>query len=155
MSENQDEVLEVLIESGLEREVEELQKYLEVRDSETEDGECPGIRLDSLKAVSRFLISHEDLPYSAIKADFDGYADLEWFLPSWLQEGEEDDMFWGEGDGQVVLRFVTSNLVEFAMLSGPWTEDAERLSLSGTMSHSKMRAILSLFLARMVSYDEG
>ena len=153
-SESQEEVLAILGEAGLSEEVEQLRRFLADREEESEDGEYPGIRLDSLKAVSRFLISHDDLPFSAIKADFDGYADLEWFLSSWREEGDDDDMFWGEGDGQVVLRFVTPNLIEFAMLSGPWIGEAERLSLSGTMSHRKMRTIIDLFIGRMVPYGE-
>lgn len=155
LAESQEDVLAILGEAGLSEEVEQLRRYLADREEESEEGEYPGIRLESLKAVSHFLMSNDDLPFSAIKADFDGFADLEWFLSSRREEGVNDDKFWGEGDGQFVLRFVTPNLIEFAMLSGPWIGEAERLSLSGTMSHSKMRAILDLFIRRMVPYGEG
>lgn len=153
-SENQEKVIDILEESGFYREVEQLHRYLEDRKTSLEDGEYPGIQLDSLKAVSQFLIRHDQLPFSAIKADFDGYADLEWFLSSRRHEGDDDDKFWGEGDGQIVLRFVTANLIEFALLSGPWIEEKERLSLTGTLSHTKMKTILDLFTERMVSYDD-
>ena len=153
-SESQEDVLVILESAGFSREVEELRQYLTDRKSELEEGDYPGIRLDSLKAVSQFLISNLDLPFSAIKADSDGYADLEWYLSSRRIENDIDNMCWVDGGGQIVLRFVTPNLIEFALLSGPWLDDAERLSLSGTMSHSKMRVILDMFSERMISYHE-
>lgn len=153
-AESQDEVLSALEFAGLRREARQLRQYLIGREDEFEDGEFPGIRFESLKAVCRFLISNRDLPHSAIKADSDGYADLEWYLSSRRIENDIDNMCWINGGGQIVLRFVTPNLIEFAMLSGPWLDDAERLSLSGTMSHSKMRVILDMFSERMISYYE-
>ena len=153
-SESQEDVLVILESAGLSREVEKLRQYLTDRKSELEEGDYPGIRLESLKSVSRFLISNRDLPYSVIKVDHDGYADLEWYLSSRRIENDIDDMCWVDGGGQIVLRFVTPNLIEFAMLSGPWLDDAERLSLSGTMSHRKMRVILDMFSERMISYYE-
>ena len=151
-SKNQDEVLAILEAAGYSRQVDQLRQYLVDREEGLEEDEHPGVRFDSLRAVSRFLISQQDLPFSAIKADYDGYADLEWFLSSRREEGDDDDIFWGKGDGQIVLRFVTPDMIEFAMLSGPWVEGAERLSLEGTLSHGKMRIILDMFLKRMVSY---
>lgn len=151
-STSQEEVLLALRESGAFGLAEYLQGYLERRKADLEEGEYPGIRLDSLKAAVRFLLLYDDLPYSAIRADFDGYAYHGWFLSSRHSERHEDDVFWVDGDGQITLRFVTLNLIEFAMISGPWLDGAERLSLSGTMSHSKMKIIIGMFFRRMVSY---
>ena len=153
-SESQDDVLTVLEVAGFSRQVEQLRQHLVNKDAMLEDGEYPGIRFESLQAVSRFLISHCDLPFSAIRSDYDGNADLEWYLSPEREEGDEDDLFWVDGGGQIVLKFVTLNLVEFAMLSGPWLDGAERLSLSGTMSHSKMKIIIEMFIGRMVAYGE-
>lgn len=154
-SETQEDILMTLESAGFSKEVEQLRQYLEDRATRLEEGEHPGIRLESLRAVSRFLISHYDLPFSAIRSDFDGYADMEWYLSSEHEDGDEDDLFWVDGGGQIVLKFVTPNLIEFAMLSGPWLDCAERLSLTGTMSHSKMKVIIEMFIGRMVAYGEG
>lgn len=153
-SASQDDVLTVLKVAGFSRQVEQLRQHLVNRDAMLEDGEYPGIRFESLQAVSRFLISHSDLPFSAIRSDYDGNADLEWYLSPERAEDDEDDLFWVDGGGQIVLKFVTLNLIEFAMLSGPWLDGAERLSLSGTMSHSKMKIIIEMFIGRMVAYGE-
>ena len=154
MADSEDKVFWVLELEGLFREAGQLRQYLKDRRGSLEEEEYPGIRIESLKAVSRFLILNRGLPFSAIKADYDGYADLEWYLSSKRQEGDEDDLHWVDGGGQIVLRFVTPNLIEFAMLSGPWLDGAERLSLSGTMSHKKMRTIIDMFVGRMVAYGD-
>lgn len=152
---DQDEVMKVLKDAGFSKQVEKLRQHLIDRKEELEDGEHADIRFESLRAVSRFLISYRDLPFSVIKVDSDGFADLEWFLSARHIENDIDNICWIDGGGgQIVLRFVTPNLIEFAMLSGPWLDDAERLSLSGTMSHSKMRVVLNMFSERIISYHE-
>ena len=153
-SDSHDDVLAALDSAGYSKQVEQLRHHLVERDAILEDGEQPGIRFESLQAVARFMVSNRDLPFSSIKVDFSGSADLSWYLSPRRQEHDGDDMFWIDGGGQITLRFVTPNLIEFAMLSGPWTNGAERLSLTGTMSHMKMRAILDMFSNRMISYNE-
>ena len=152
-AEDQEEVLNLLTERGLSTVVEGFRQYLVRREKSLEEGESPGVNLDSLKAVAQFLVSY-DLPHSAIKADFEGNADLEWFLSSRRKENHPDDEFWGEGDGQMILRFVSSKAIEFAVLSGPWVGEKERLSLTGTLSHSKMKAVIDMFIGRVVSYGK-
>lgn len=152
-AEDQEEVLNLLTERGLSTVVEGFRQYLVRREKSLEEGESPGVNLDSLKAVVQFLVSY-DLPHSAIKADFEGNADLEWFLSSRRKENHPDDEFWGEGDGQMILRFVSSKAIEFAVLSGPWVGEKERLSLTGTLSHSKMKAVIDMFIGRVVSYGK-
>ncbi len=153
-SRDEEELLNALVEVGFSDQVEQFHKYLERRKENLDEGEHPGFIFETLKAAARFLVENDDLPFSAIKSDFEGNADLEWFLSSRRTEDHEDDMFWGEGDGQIVLRFVSPTLIEFAMLSGPWDDERERLSLSGTMSHSKMKTIVELFTKKLVGYDK-
>lgn len=152
-AEDQEKLLDILTERGFSTVVEGFRQYLVRREKSLEDGESPGVNLDSLRAVARFLVSY-NLPYSAIKADFEGNADLEWFLSSKRNEDHPDDAFWGEGDGQMILRFVSCKAIEFAVLSGPWVDEKERLSLTGTLSHSKMKSIIDMFKGRMVSYGK-
>ena len=153
-SDTQEDVLAALDSAGYSKQVEQLRQHLVERDTILEDGEHPGIRFESLRAVARFMVSNRDLSFSSIKVDFSGSADLSWYLSPRRQEHDGDDMFWIDGGGQITLRFVTANLIEFAMLSGPWTNGAERLSLTGTMSHKKMRVILDMFSNRVISYNE-
>lgn len=153
-AETQDEVLAVLKGAGFSKQEKKLRQDLADRKEGLEDGEHPGIRFESLHAVARFMVSNHELSFSSLKVDFSGSADLSWYLSPRQQEHDGDDKFWVDGGGQITLRFVTPNLIEFAMLSGPWTNGAERLSLTGTMSHKKMRIILDMFSKRMISYNE-
>lgn len=150
---DQEEVLSILTERGLSTVVQGFRQYLTRQEKRLEEGEWSGPSLDSLKALAQFLVSY-DLPHSEIKTDFDGNADLEWFLSSKLKEEHPDDEFWGDGDGQMILRFTSSKSIEFAILSGPWGGDKERLSLSGCLSHSKMKTVIDMFSGRMVSYGK-
>ena len=152
LSENEDELLNTLKSGGFSKEAETYRQHLERRKEEFEHCEFTNVKFESLKAVARFLVSH-DLPFSEINADHEGNADLEWLLSSEQEEDDQDEDFWGDGDGHMILRFVSSKSIRFAILSGPWGESKERLSISGNLSHSKMKAVMDLFKERMVSFD--
>ena len=153
-SNDENELMGALCKEGFSDQVEEYRKHLENMRSNSDEEEHSVVRFDTLKAAARFLIENEDLPFSAIESDFDGHAELNWFLSSRRREDHEDDAFWGEGDGNMVLRFLSPTMIEFAMISGPWGESTERLSLSGTLSHSKMKTVIEMFKVRMVGYEK-
>ena len=148
-ADSQERVLEMLSKDGFEREVSGFQQAL--ADVEEDDG-YGDISLDSLKAAARFLISYE-VPYSPMEFDNNGDILLEWMLSADKRENHEDDMFWGEGDSHFILRFISANLIEFALSSGVWDGNRERMILSGRLSHSKMDSILDMFRERIISFD--
>ena len=148
-SSNQGQVLDILSEVGFEREVSEFQKELAEIE---EDDESSKVCFESLKAAARFLVTY-DVPFSPIEVDHNGDIVLEWMLSADKEENHEDDIFWGEGDSHFILRFISSNLIEFALSSGPWDGDRERMVLSGRLSHSKMDSILDMFRERIISFD--
>ena len=152
LSENQQEVIAVLEEAGLLRQVESFHQHLSDRNDYVRESDHLGARLESLKAASRFLINY-DPPYSDIEADLEGNVEMEWLLSSKPVKPDIDHDFWGNGSGYMAIRFVSSRAIEFAMLSGPWAESQERLKVSGTFSHSKMHSIIEMFKDRVVLYD--
>lgn len=152
LSENQEEVLAILERAGLLRQVESFHQHLSDRNDYVRESDHPGARLESLKAASRFLINY-DPPYSDIEADLEGNVEMEWLLSSKPVKPDIDHDFWGNGSGYMAIRFVSSRAIEFAMLSGPWAENKERLKVSGTFSHSKMHSIIKMFRDRVVLYD--
>ena len=148
-SSNHEQVLDTLFQVGFEREVSEFHKELgEIE----EDDESSKVCLDSLKAAARFLITY-DVPYSPMEFDNNGDILLEWMLSADKEEFHEDDMFWGEGDSHFILRFISANLIEFALSSGAWDGSRERMILSGRLSHSKMDSILDMFRERIITFD--
>ena len=148
-ADSQDQVLGILSEGGFEREVSEFQQLLAGFGEGDEFGE---ICFESLKAAARFLVTY-DVPYSPMDFDHNGDIVLEWVLSADKEENHEDDIFWGEGDSHFILRFISANLIEFALSSGTWDGDRERMNLSGRLSHSKMDSILDMFRERIISFD--
>ena len=52
-------------------------------------------------------------------------------------------------------KFVSSDAIEFALISGPYGQKkrAERFNISGVLSHSKMNSAIEMFSNRTVAYD--
>ena len=151
-SKNQEEVIAILEKAGLFRQVESFRQHVSDRNDYVGESDHPDAKLDSLKAAARFLINY-DPPYSDLEADLEGNVEMEWLLSSVSVKPDSDHEFWGEGSGYMAIRFVSSRAIEFAMLSGPWAENRERLKVSGVFSHSKMHSIIKMFRDRVVLYD--
>lgn len=151
-SETQDELLGILDRIGFSRQVESFRQHVLDRQEYVGESGHPDAKLESLKAVARFLINYNP-PYSDIEADLDGNVEMEWLLSSEGGKLDIDHEFWGDGSGYMAIRFVSSKAIEFAMLSGPKVEDRERLKVSGTFSHSKVNAIIEMFRDMVVLYD--
>lgn len=148
-ADSQDRILDILSKDGFEKEVSGFQKALADVEVDDEFGE---VSLESLKAAARFLKTY-DVPYSPMEFDDNGDILLEWMLSADIKENHEDDMFWGEGDSHFILRFISANLIEFALSSGAWDGNRERMILSGRLSHNKMCSILDMFRERIISFD--
>ena len=148
---NEEKVLHIMGRAGFSRQAESFRQDLMDCLENEEEGEHPGVNLDSLKASARFLVNCSP-PYSDLDMDADGNVGMEWLLSPSQAERDPDAEFWGDGQGYMAIRFVSSKAIEFAMLSGPWHEEKERLNVSGRFSHRKMNKIVEMFAERMVEY---
>ena len=150
-AETHDKVLEILSQNNVGRYVEEYRSYLEWRQEELEEGESPGIILQSLQSWAWFLVSYavpKKLPFARVKADFDGCIELIWRLSTEPIVDDPDNEYWGNGRGIVVLRFYPSFLNSLSILSGPYASEKLRLSIDGCLSHEKTRQIMDVFAER-------
>ena len=97
-TETHDEVLDILAQNRLSRYVDDYHSYLKWRREGLEEGESPGIILQSLQSWIWFLISYAEparLPYAMIDADHDGCIELEWRLSAESDGSDPDDAYWG------------------------------------------------------------
>ena len=152
-----DEVLDILARNGLSRYVEDYNAYLRWRREGLEEGESPGIILQSLQSWAWFLISYAEptsLPYTMIDADHDGCIELEWRLSPDADENDPDDAYWGNGHGIAVLRFYPSYLNSLSVLSGPYASGKRRLAFEGCLSHVKTQKAIDMFAERFMDDEE-
>ena len=117
----QDEILDVSSENYFDEHVNEFRRYFIEHREQLEEGQNHGVLLESLQAAAKFLLAYPGISYSGIRVDFDGYVDKEWFLSA-ENPGDEpvDSAFWGDGDGAMSIKFVSSDATEFALISGPY-----------------------------------
>lgn len=151
------EVLSFLKLHDLERPVGDYSNYIKWRQEELEEGESPGIILQSLQSWAWFLVDYakpKGLPYTKLKADFDGCARLAWRLSDrWLHSGA-DSKYWGNGHGIATLKFYPSNLNYFSMLSGPFASERRRLTLEGYLSHERTCQVINMYAERFLHEEE-
>ena len=152
-----DEILDILARNGLSRHVEDYHAYLKWRREGLEEGESPGIILQSLQSWAWFLISYAgptSLPYAMIDADHDGCVELEWRLSPVADENDPDDAYWGNGHGIAVLRFYPSYLNSLSILSGPYASGKRRLTFEGCLSHVKTQKAIDMFAERFMDDEK-
>ena len=152
-----EDVLEILHKNNLDNCVHDYLSYLELRQEDLEDGESPGVILQSLQSWAWFLIDCAEpmgLPYAEFNADFDGCVELEWRLSGESRWEDPDAKYWGNGKGIAVLRFYPSLLNAFSILSGPYASEKRRITFEGCLSHTKTKEILSLFSERFLDAED-
>ncbi len=152
----QDEILDLLAEYNYGEHINEFRRYLGERGDHIENEENPNIDYESLQAAAKFLLVHSDINYSGLRADSDGHIDIEWCLSSEnIEDDPDDSTFWGDGEGAMAIKFISGDAIEFALLSGPYGQKkrAERINISGVLSHSKMNCMIRMFISRMIPYD--
>ena len=143
----------MLTRNDLGRHVENYKAYLEWRQEDLEEGESPGVVLQSLQSWAWFLVSYaqpKKLPLARMKADFDGCIELIWRLSPERVSGDPDNGYWGNGRGIAILKFYPSYLNYLSILSGPYASEKRRLSVDGFLSHTKTQQVLNVFAERLL-----
>lgn len=153
-SETHGEVLEILRQNNLGRHVKDYSAYLNWRKEDLDEGESPGIILQSLQSWAWFLVSYaspKKIPVAKLKADFDGCIELVWRLSSEPIQDDPDNEYWGNGRGIAVLKFFPSYLNSFSILSGPYASGKLRLAFEGSLSHVKTQRAIDMFAERLLN----
>ena len=147
-----EEVLDILRQRNLCLYVEDYYSYLDLKSRIT--GGEHGFELQSLQSWARFVIDFiekEGFPYSEIRSNRDGCAQLEWRLSEAHDESDWDNEYFGNGRGIVDLTLFPSGLISLSILTGPYVNGKNRISLSGRLSYLKTTEILRLFRSRLQS----
>ena len=153
-TETHEEVLTILVQRNLSSYVEDYKSYLDRRQEELEEGESPGIILQSLQSWAWFAVSYaepKNLPCAKFRADFDGCIELIWRLYTDPISNDADNEYWGNGRGIAVLRFYPSYLNSLSILSGPYASEKLRLSLESCLSHEKTQQTIDIFSERFLN----
>ena len=148
------DVLNVLSRNDLVQYVEDYHRYIEHRQEILEDGESPGIILQSLQSWAWFLIDFvkpSKIPYAKIDADFDGCIELTWRLSSEKLPHDPDNEYYGNGRGLVHLTFFPSYLNYLSVFSGAYEANKQRIGFDGWFSHTKTKQVLHTFSERLQS----
>ena len=152
-----EEVLGFLSHHSLQRHVDDYLSYIEWRREDLEEGESPGIILQSLQSWAWFTFDYarpKGLPYTKLKADFDGNARLTWRLSDKVLHTGADSEYWGNGYGIAVLKFYPSNLNYFSMMSGPFASERRRLTLEGYLSYERTCQVIDMYAERFLNDEE-
>ena len=153
-TETHEKVLEVLFQNNFGRYVKDYYAYLNWRQEDLDEGESPGIILQSLQSWAWFLISYaapKKLPFAKVKADFDGCIELVWRLSTEPIQDDPDNEHWGNGRGIAVLKFFPSYLNSLSILSGPYATRKLRLAFDGCLSHVKTQQAIDMFAERFLN----
>ena len=147
-------VLRILAESDLELHAEDYYAHLQSRQEHLEEGESPGVILQSLQSWVWFLIDFaqpRQLPYAKFDADFDGCVELSWRLSGESIQNDPDNEYYGNGRGLVHITFFPSHLNYLSVFSGAYVENRHRIGFDGWFSHTKTKQVLDTFMERFQS----
>ncbi len=83
-----------------------------------DDPDEPRIEIESLRAMALFIMSERNLLDPRIGVTPDGLIQIEWRVPD---------------NGVLAMVFLTSGLIRFAAISGPYQPETDRWSVNGTL----------------------
>ena len=83
-----------------------------------DDPDEPRIEIESLRAMALFIMSERHLLDPRIGVTPDGLIQIEWRVPD---------------NGVLAMVFLTSGLIQFAAVSGPYQPEIDRWSVNGTL----------------------
>ena len=151
------DVLNMLLWNGQGEIVQKYFKYLDDRSKHLEEGESPGIILQSLQSWAWFLLDYAfptEMPDIHVDADWDGCAYFEWSLIGEEVDGDPDNEYWGSENrtwapGIMTMTFYPNRLVGLGLLSGSYGSNKRRLTLESTLSYDKAIGVLEMFRYRI------
>ena len=149
-----DELLEFMAANDLEDYVDDYYDYIQDRQSELEEGESPGVILQSLQSWAWFLIDYalpEQIPNVKLRADFAGCVNLVWRLSEESMPDDPDNEYYGNGRGIITLTFYPSLLNYISVMSGAFGSERRRITFRGEFSHAMTKEIIGLFKERLLS----
>ncbi len=148
------ELLEFMAANDLEDYVDDYYDYLQDRRSELEEGESPGVILQSLQSWAWFLIDYalpEEIPYVKLRADYAGCVNLVWRLSEESMPDDPDNEYYGNGKGIIALTFYPSLLNYISVMSGAFGSQRRRITFRGEFSHAMTKETVALFKERLLS----
>ena len=83
-----------------------------------DDPDEPRIEIESLRAMALFIMSERHLLDPRIGVTPDGLLQIEWRIPD---------------NGILAMVFLSSGLIQFAAVSGPYQPETDRWSVNGTL----------------------
>lgn len=156
-SQTHEDVLDVLSKNKLEEFVQDFADYLVRRQYDLDEGESPGVFVQSLQSWAWFLLDYPELgnlPKAETSADIDGCLEMEWELSCDEIQDDPENEFYGNGRGLAVLTFYPASLNHLSILSGAYTNGKQRITLDCFLSHDKTIQIIDLFAERLVNPNE-
>ena len=106
------------------------------------DPEEPALQVDSLRELTRFLLSERWLSGAQIGVSPDGLAHAEWPIPG--------DATGVESNGVVAMEFLGSGLIRFAAVSPQSTHgDTQRMRVNGTLPKAEVVRAVEAFTATL------
>ena len=141
---NKETLLDALRTHGQEATAERIRQFFDLRAEEPDE---PPIVIESLRSLVAFVIRTPDLVTPIIGSDPDGLMELEWHL----RDNGDPSSFWGRGNGVVSMRFLRLGLIQYVALSGPYSEESERLQAQGVSTRTGMMTSLGEFAPRITT----
>ena len=123
---------------------------------EDDPDEIP-VSLHSLEVFGRFVQIVGVVGSPELTVDPNGYVGLDWIIPD-LRGLEfnglvkfvgEDDHGWGNGDGVLVMWFLSDDLVRIYGTSGPLRQDMRRVRVDATVGFNDVNSVASPFIDRL------
>ena len=147
-----EDVLGILRQESFTKEADQFEQHLALHLEEVEEGDAEEVNLQSMILFARFLVSH-NVSSPFIYVNYNGYVGMEWALSDHVKANNSASRFWGEGEGLLVMEFLPTELIEFAMLSGPTVEGKNRLKLNGCVLLEDIEDAVRLITSEIFNDD--
>ena len=143
----------ILRQESFTKEADQFEQHLALHLEEIEEGDAEAVSLQSMILFARFLVTH-NVSSPFIYVNYNGNVGIEWTISDYNKAKNSDPKYWGEGEGLLVLEFLPTELIEFAMLSGPTGEGKSRLKLNGCVPLEDIEDAIRLITSEIFNDDQ-